>query len=46
MKVSTIIRYGEELEEKLQYIRQNPITRGLMDHPDDYWWLVLGSITG
>jgi REP element-mobilizing transposase RayT len=41
-----IIRHAEELEEKLQYIRQNPVTRGLVNHPDDYRSLVLRSITG
>jgi hypothetical protein len=40
-----IIRHAEELEEKLQYIRQNPVTGGFVDHPDDYRWLVLRSIT-
>jgi putative transposase len=38
-----IIRHAEELEEKLQYIRQNPVTGGLVEHPDDYRWLVLRS---
>jgi len=41
-----IARHAEELEKKLQNIRQNPVTRGLVDHPDDYRWLVLRSITG
>jgi hypothetical protein len=41
-----IIRHAEELEEKLQYVRQNPVTRGLFDHPDNYRWLRLRSITG
>jgi len=41
-----IIRHAVELEEKLQYIRQNPIKRGLVDHPDSYKWLFIKNITG
>ena len=29
-----IIRHAAELEEKLDYIRQNPVKRGLVAHPD------------
>jgi hypothetical protein len=31
-----IIRQEEELEENLRYLRQNPVTRGVVDHPDGY----------
>jgi hypothetical protein len=41
-----IIRQVEELEQKLEYIRQNPVTRGIVERPDDYRWLLLRSITG
>ena len=41
-----IIRHAVELEEKLQYVRQNPIKRGLVDHPDSYKWLFIKNITG
>ena len=41
-----IIRHATELEEKLGYIRQNPVKRGLVTHPDDYKWLFIKSITG
>jgi REP element-mobilizing transposase RayT len=41
-----IIRQTEELEEKLQYIRQNPVKRGLVDHPDAYQWSFIKSIIG
>jgi len=40
-----VIRHAE-LEEKLEYIRQNPVKRGLVDHPDGYKWLLIKSITG
>jgi REP element-mobilizing transposase RayT len=41
-----IIRHAEELEEKLEYIKQNPVKRGLIDHPDGYRWLFIKSVTG
>ena len=41
-----IIRHTAELEEKIEYGRQNPVKRGLADHPDDYKWLFVKSITG
>ena len=41
-----IIRHAAELEEKLEYIRQNPVKRGLVNHPDRYKWLFIKSITG
>jgi len=41
-----IIRHAGELEEKLEYIRQNPVKRGLVDHPEGYGWVFIKSITG
>lgn len=34
-----IVRDGAEWEEKFQYIRQNPVKRGLADSPDAYPYL-------
>jgi hypothetical protein len=31
------------LEEKLEYIRQNPVRRGLVGTPEDYPWLWVES---
>jgi REP element-mobilizing transposase RayT len=31
-----IVRHAAELEEKLEYIRQNPVKRGLTSYPDRY----------
>jgi putative transposase len=28
----------ETLEEKLEYIHQNPVRRGLVEHPEDWLW--------
>jgi hypothetical protein len=39
-------RHAAELEEKLEYISQNPVKRGLTSYPDRYEWLVIKSITG
>jgi REP element-mobilizing transposase RayT len=41
-----IIRHAAELEEKLEYIRQNPVKRGLVNHTDGYQWLFIKNITG
>ncbi len=41
-----IIRHAQELEEKLEYVRQNPVSRGFVECPDDYRWLVIKRITG
>src|SRR5205823_6015356 len=38
-----IIRCEEELEEKIEYIRQNPVKRSLASYPAAYKWLVLRS---
>ena len=34
-----VLRSQESLEEKLEYIRQNPVRRGLAKKPEDYPWL-------
>jgi len=34
-----IIRNEAELEEKIEYMRQNPVKRGLVIRPEDYKWL-------
>jgi hypothetical protein len=39
-----VIRHGAELEG--EYIRQNPVKRALVEHPDSYEWLFIKSITG
>jgi REP element-mobilizing transposase RayT len=38
-----VLRSDESLEEKLEYIRQNPVRRGLVDTPEDYPWLWVES---
>jgi REP element-mobilizing transposase RayT len=34
-----VLRSEDSLEEKLEYIRQNPVRRGLVKKPEDYSWL-------
>jgi len=34
-----VIRYEEEFQDKLEYVRQNPVKRGLVAQPGDYKWL-------
>jgi hypothetical protein len=34
-----VLRSNESFAEKLEYIRQNPVRRGLVKTPDDYSWL-------
>lgn len=34
-----VIRYEKEFEDKLEYVRQNPVKRGLVAQPGDYKWL-------
>jgi len=38
-----IIRYAAELEEKLEYIRQNLVKRAQADHPDAMSGCLLGA---
>lgn len=41
-----IIRQGAELEERIEYIRHNPVQGGLVNRLADYKWLLIKSITG
>jgi REP element-mobilizing transposase RayT len=41
-----IIRHAAELEEKMEYIRQNPGKQGLEENPGGYRWLFIKEITG
>ena len=34
-----VLRSSESLQEKLEYIRQNPVRRGLVMTPEEYLWL-------
>ena len=34
-----VLRSDESLREKAEYIRQNPVRRGLVQKPEDYRWL-------
>jgi REP element-mobilizing transposase RayT len=34
-----VLRSQESFEEKLEYVRQNPVRRGLVRRPEDYPWL-------
>jgi REP element-mobilizing transposase RayT len=34
-----VVRLQESFEEKLEYIRQNPVQRGLVNRPEDHKWL-------
>ncbi len=34
-----VLRTSESLKEKIEYIRQNPVRRGLVVRPEDYRWL-------
>jgi len=36
-----VLRSDESLKEKAEYIRQNPVRRGLVQKPEDYRWLWL-----
>jgi len=37
-----VLRGNESFVEKLEYIRQNPVRRGLVERPEDYPWLWVG----
>jgi len=37
-----VLRSDESLKEKCEYIRQNPVRRGLVRRPEDYPWLWAG----
>ncbi|MGC2248116.1 MAG: transposase [Terriglobales bacterium] len=34
-----VLRTDESFKEKIEYIRQNPVRRGLVARPEDYRWL-------
>jgi len=34
-----VLRSAESFEDKVEYIRQNPVRRGLAKRPEDYRWL-------
>ncbi len=34
-----VLRNDESLREKIDYIRQNPVKRGLVQKPEEYRWL-------
>jgi REP element-mobilizing transposase RayT len=34
-----VIRHAESLEQKIEYVRQNPVRKGLVAKPEDYPWL-------
>ncbi len=42
-----IIRHEEELKEKIEYVQNNPVKKGLVDVPQRYRWLFVSKkITG
>src|SRR5262249_42262074 len=38
-----VLRSQEKLEAKIEYLRQNPVRRGLVEHPSQYRWLWVES---
>lgn len=34
-----ILRNSESLNNKVEYVRQNPVRKGLVSRPEDYKWL-------
>ena len=40
-----VLRSQDSLEEKLEYLRQNPVRRGLANKPEDYPWLWIEQAT-
>ena len=41
-----VLRSQESFEEKLEYLRQNPVRRGLATKPEDYKWLWVEPTAG
>jgi hypothetical protein len=42
-----IIRHEDELKEKIEYVQNNPVKKGLVDVSEQYRWLfVAKKITG
>jgi REP element-mobilizing transposase RayT len=40
-----VLRGDESLQETIEYIRQNPVRKGLVEKPEDYEWLWLERVT-
>jgi REP element-mobilizing transposase RayT len=40
-----IVRDDADWEEKMEYVRQNPVKKGLVSSPEQYKWLYIGSRT-
>ena len=34
-----VIRHAESLENKIRYVRENPVRKGLVSRPEEYRWL-------
>jgi REP element-mobilizing transposase RayT len=34
-----VIRHADSLEQKIRYVRENPVRKGLVSRPEDYKWL-------
>lgn len=34
-----VVRHADSLEQKIQYVRENPVRKGLVSRPEDYKWL-------
>lgn len=34
-----VIRHADSLEQKIEYVRKNPVRKGLVSRPEDYKWL-------
>jgi len=41
-----VLRSQESFDEKLEYLRQNPVRRGLVKRPEDYKWLWVEPAAG
>jgi putative transposase len=41
-----VLRSQESFEQKLEYLRQNPVRRGLAKKPEDYRWLWIEQTGG
>lgn len=39
-----VVRSCESLQQKIEYIRQNPVRRGLVKTPEEYPWLFTESV--
>jgi hypothetical protein len=34
-----VLRHSDSLEQKIQYVRENPVRKGLVSKSEDYKWL-------